>query len=703
MLDAEIVGRKPTKTVRERVAMFHVKSTAPLRAIQTLPGFLTRLRKRAAECGYHVELQDDRHPFPAPLLDRMHGFRGSQQRLTIQLLLSPIAGCLLAPTRFGKCFGPDTLVLTPTGPRKISCLKPGDLVTSADWDKGAVKVLAVTQGKEPLIRVTPLDRLGDTWLCTYDHPLMVIYRGERKTMAAGDVMRLMDTQSDFAREVRMQHAQKMGRLNLEVSDADIAEWNKFQALPLDIYQATGYSAMRIFERLSEMNGWAEFEDDAPYRSINGPVAWLRSLQGLIRQSGGRAAIINGELRWVFKKWWECGVPFTLDPAGSGAFVGPQLEGDDPTFLLADGTVVHNTTIIVNICRAFPGLPTVITLPGVDLVHQLAEDVKSQMPERQVSILATGSKSKYPSEDITVASIDSLHKCDPGVTRLLLVDEPHAAVTDPRINDIMKFEKARRYAIGATLGMRYDKRDPLVEGLFGPVHARITFQEAVAEKSICPIVAIVPIVRIPVNVNYRDRDRAYESLLFMNERIATAVRLIVQDTIPKDWQTLIFIKHEKQAEYFATFMPEDAPFIAMAKRMESKKERERIFEDMRSGKIKRCLSSSIYAQGVTFPDLRVVMNLAGGGPYQSAVQKPGRLAQNRPGKRCGVLIDFLFEPDTDNSPSGVDARDTFERKNEANCLCRDSQKRLEVYKGIGYDMNYVRTPSEFRAIFQAKCL
>jgi hypothetical protein len=125
--------------------------------------------------------------------------------------------------------------------------------------------------------------------------------------------------------------------------------------------------------------------------------------------------------------------------------------------------------------------------------------------------------------------------------------------------------------------------------------------------------------------------------------------------------------------------------------------------MRLANIKRCLASAIYAQGVTFPDLRVVVNMAGGGPYQSSVQKPGRLAQNRPGKRCGVLVDFLFEPEVSPGAEGVYQLEDFMRRNPASCLVRESQSRMALYQDTGYDVRVIETTGLFQETFKNLCL
>jgi superfamily II DNA or RNA helicase len=686
---------KGLEVIRETVEMFVVKNAVP-RVIQTHQGFLNRVTELCQKLGYSYSVHDDRMPFPRPDLTRMSGFRGSQGRLTTQLLCAPTSGCLRAPTRFGKCFGPDTLIRTEQGAVRARDIRVGDKLKTPSG--GFTTVVAVTTGRDVMLRVKPLDRPDQSWFCTSDHPLCLRYRNKDILMAAEEALRLLESSTDFRASAQMRSA---AFANTEATFSgpvreECDTWLDKREIP--IKRLVGLTAGEAAYRLQRLRACNEIRLKHIMRS---PV-FMQGVQELLWLCGDRSTTPEFYLHSGSYAASNINFVFDLDHAGMGEFVGWQVDSQEQEFLLADLTVVHNTTIITNICRAFPGLPTVITLPGRDLVTQLADDLRYGLPEREIKVISSASTKKVASSDITVCSVDSLHHCDEGETRLLIIDEPHAAVTDPRSESIMKFEKARRYAIGATLGMRFDKRDPLIEGLFGPVHASISFTEAVAEKSICQIEAIMLVVRMSNFPRYLVRNAAYDFFLFKSERMADIHAFINREVIPQDWQTLSFIKHEKQARLLQERLNDPNSIIAMAKLMPQKKVREAVFERLRTGEVKRCMCSSIYAQGVTFPDVRVVINMAGGGPYQSSVQKPGRLAQNRPGKRCGVLIDFLFVPDTADCMN-ADPTQYYGKMSANRCLSIDSQKRLQTYRDTGYSVNFVQTPAELKAVFQQKCL
>lgn len=383
--------------------------------------------------------------------------------------------------------------------------------------------------------------------------------------------------------------------------------------------------------------------------------------------------------------------FTVEYIGEGEYAGFELEGPDNLFLLWDHLVTHNTSLIINTLRAFPDLSIVVTAPGVDLVKQLYADLlgpRGLDPGREVKLICS-SKGKKPAGPggITVCSADSLNKIDPGTIDLVLADEPHALVTESRLRLIDAFPKARRIGFGATLKGRFDGRDQLIEGVFGHVLVERTYKEAVEEGAICPLHILF--LKVEVEPRYfRDRNSAYNSILFHNQSAADLANEICITVIPADFQTMIFVKDEKQAEQLQETMGRDTT-IAMAKRM-TNKEREECDRLMKENIIKRCLCTKIYVQGVTFSDVRVLVNLEGGGNNTSAIQKPGRLAEIRPNKKYGIVIDLLFVPPNDNWSDYYDE--------EWIALCRDSKARKTAYEEKGYEITVVDNVQQLKEKF-----
>ena len=331
-----------------------------------------------------------------------------------------------------------------------------------------------------------------------------------------------------------------------------------------------------------------------------------------------------------------------------------------------------SVIMTNIINAFPGVKTVLAAPGVDLLPQLIETIKKYCPGREVSGIFTGSKTQYMSDDITVCSLDSLSKLDKDSVKLLIIDEVHAAVSEARSHQLCQFHNARILGFSATTEGRYSGNDCFIEGIVGPILSKITFQEAVNLGALCPIE--VKVIKIPFTpMGYKNRNAAYKNYVFQNPKFHEVIANITNNIIPKDFQTLMFIDNENEAKSLQPKMNDSE--IAMDKLFANKSARADMFDRLKNNELKRCICSNIYSTGVTIPDIRCVVNCCGGGGSILSVQKPGRLAEIKPNKKAGYLIDYLLVP-TSNIGSSIDFM-----------IANDCKARIKVYEEKGYKIDY----------------
>lgn len=378
--------------------------------------------------------------------------------------------------------------------------------------------------------------------------------------------------------------------------------------------------------------------------------------------------------------------FKCENIGTGKYYGFELEEEDKKYLMGNFMVTHNSTILLNLLRAWPDVQTIVTLPGADLLRQCYDELQKALPDREIKMIGAGSKVKFQSEDVTVVSMDSLHKVDPGPVRLVIIDEPHAMAATSRIDFLPSFSYARKYGLGATLSGRFDGRDFLLEGLIGPILANRTYKEAVEEGAICPIKVMM--IRWPLPYLSGDRDAVYSAALYENELVGRCARYLSDVVIPKEWQMLYFIKTEAQADFLCDCIGRDVA-VAMAKKLTSK-ERAEMTDQIRKNRIKRVICSDIYVQGVTFHEVMVLVNCGGGGASTTTIQKPGRLAEIRPGKSGGLLIDFMFVPPRTGGPAAdTVGRDLPPGVSEGmGFMIRESMTRMQAYRDIGYDVHVV---------------
>jgi len=341
-----------------------------------------------------------------------------------------------------------------------------------------------------------------------------------------------------------------------------------------------------------------------------------------------------------------------------------------------------TAVAINILRAYPHVKSVFFAPGADLLRQLTDDLKRALePDGlEVKQVGGGSKVKYMSEDVTVCSIDSANKLDAESVRLVVADEIHAIASDSRKDILLDYPLARKFGMTASMSGRFDKRDYLLEGLFGPVWAQRTYVEAVQEKAVEQITAIM--VDWPVSspslaeARWMDRDEAMHAVFFAGDMIGRFSAWLANTVIPKNWQTLFFIKTEAQADHILRYIGAETA-VAMAKKL-SPKERAAMTERVRTNQINRVICSDIYVQGVTFHDVMCLVNLGGGGASTSTIQKPGRLAEIRPDKRGALMVDVFIRPGNTAAESSPGITQ----------LWRESIARKASYEATGYTTKVV---------------
>jgi len=765
--------------------------------------------EKCQELGWPVTIDDRRRPFPAPRLDLIGGLRFSQRALLTEALLQDKSGLIGAPTRYGKCFAPGTLIMMADGTtRLVEDIRNGDLIMG--HDSLPRLVVGCVAGQDVMYRIIP--KKGEPFTVTRDHPLVLrrTRSGRRLTprKTHGGLSRspnkdnkeILVTAEEFASSSKtFKHLHKLVKRpvdypakevpvdpccyglwlgdghkmepSLTTADAITARawlrearrlgmfWrvsrrpdNKSRTYHLTKRKASQRKGVALYDvsnvarhlmrnplgkrihtdylfnsrevRLGLLAGFIDSDgytnNKATFAVVGKSELLIKDLQVLARGLGFRATIIpklrsaraghsdtyyevhiSGALQDIPTKLHRKqirGLKHRVNPLvtglsveclGRGQFYGFEIDGPDKLFLLGDFTVTHNTPVLLNTCRAYPGLRTVITAPGRDLVRQLAADVKKWLPERRVKVLGGGSSTRYQGDDITVASMDSLHKCDHTGTDLLIADETHAIATDTRIPGINSFTRARRIGLGATLKGRFDQRDLIIQGLIGPVLAERTYREAVAEGAICPIVVVcIALTFDPFYSNWRNH--AMERVLWQNPRVAWITRLLCDELLPPDWQTLLFIKNQASAEYYHTALSNCRWPVAMAKLLTGG-QRKTLTQEIKDSVHQRVLCSDIYVQGMTFSDLRALINLGGGGPYTSVIQKPGRLAEIRPdlNKKFGLMIDFMPRV---SRTSKVPAQAWWGP-------IKDGENRLRVYHETGYDVRWVHTSNELKALMK----
>ena len=331
-------------------------------------------------------------------------------------------------------------------------------------------------------------------------------------------------------------------------------------------------------------------------------------------------------------------------------------------------------------RAYVGMPWAVIAPGKSLLKQTLRELREALPDREIKLIGAGSRVKYQSDDINLVSMDSAHKLDAAAIRGVIADETHALMSEGRSTVMLRFPLARKLAVGATLEGRYDGRDAMLEGLFGPMLAHISYKEAVRIGAVCQL--LVMMVRIPLPLVKGDRDRIYRDYILRNDKLHHLIGRISREFIPQEDQTLIFIKQVDQAERIQRHTGTHVPLVI--DKLLTDKERDELTRQTAENEIQRVICSDIFVQGVTFHDIRYLINCNGGGPSTGCLQRPGRLAEIRPDKRFGVMIDMKYEL----PKKGMGESRDMKLYRGVAALQRESNQRLQVYQDTGYLVDVV---------------
>ena len=254
--------------------------------------------------------------------------------------------------------------------------------------------------------------------------------------------------------------------------------------------------------------------------------------------------------------------------------------------------------------------------------------------------------------------------------------------------IMRARKALRYGLSATPFGRFDGADKVITGLFGPIVYQRTYAEAITDGAVVPLkVCWLECPEPDGWRHYNTHDANYRHGIWRNERMHELVGRLWA-AIPPDLQALAIVDKLEQMNGLVPLMSgvtyvhaqNNAKYfngnnLACNLQPVKDKQRDKIYEQMASGEVKRVISTGIYRQGVNFPQLAVLVNLAGMKSDIIAGQLPGRTSRRIDGgKEYGVIVDFWHRWDKWEKRAREVAGD----------LLRDDMNREKVYRQLGFE-------------------
>jgi superfamily II DNA or RNA helicase len=248
--------------------------------------------------------------------------------------------------------------------------------------------------------------------------------------------------------------------------------------------------------------------------------------------------------------------------------------------------------------------------------------------------------------------------------LVIADEVHRAAADTYYEAIQGATNAwYRLGLTGTPKGRSDGKEIFIEGGIGPVCYTVT-RQLLIERGLCSsgvtrrVILDEPMLIEGGHGNWAQIERMG---IVENEQRDTRLLLAAKDVREGDDQILILCRRQAHAEDLADNAT--ATFGCPVKAMHSgrsKKQRQDTYKAFASGKIRIIVATGIYDDSMTFPDLKILVNAAGG---KSTILTGQRLGRVLAGDKKVTIIDCSDE--------------------HYETLRGHAKKRMRVYEKEGY--------------------
>lgn len=225
--------------------------------------------------------------------------------------------------------------------------------------------------------------------------------------------------------------------------------------------------------------------------------------------------------------------------------------------------------------------------------------------------------------------------------VMIVDEAHHSKSDTWYNNLMTCENAL-YRIALTGSI--DKKDELLwmrmQGLFGDVISRVTNKQLIEEgHSAKPTINIIPIAN-PNDIDNIDEYRvAYEKGIINNNFRNKLIAKLTEKWYNDDKVILIivnFIDHGNNISELLDGLNVEHYFLHGEVDSEIRKQK---LNDMRSGKLKVMIATSLIDEGVDISGINSLILGAGGKSLRQVLQRVGRALRKKKDDNTTQIYDF----------------------------------------------------------------
>lgn len=316
-------------------------------------------------------------------------------------------------------------------------------------------------------------------------------------------------------------------------------------------------------------------------------------------------------------------------------------------------------LMVPLCLVLPKARIVICTKHLSVLNEHYTRLSKTLPSVG---LITGS-SKQKGCRVTCVSSGSLQHIDPTEVDIFLADEHHELATDVMFEKFARFEYSRMFGLSANFNDRFDGADFELEGIFGPLITKLTYEEGVENDMIVPIRVLWRTV-VMQNNPAAGFEGVFRKKFGIWRNSARNAQIAKDARKYPDAQILITVETLEHACYLKKHLPEFtlcyAPSDAYKESLDDYKSKglipedeelmtaQRLFDikrDFESGKLRKAIATTVWNRGVNFHELQVLIRADASSSAIADTQIPGRLSRLSEGKEAGILIDYFddFDP------------------------------------------------------------
>lgn len=307
-----------------------------------------------------------------------------------------------------------------------------------------------------------------------------------------------------------------------------------------------------------------------------------------------------------------------------------------------------------------GLKTLLITNDSDWLNQAREEFKEYLPGEDITFIQ--GRSKKPWTQFNIGMVQSLsrnmkfYQNEMAKVDMVFVDEADQAGSKQYQNVLTHLFNTRvRIGLSGTIYMSKLAKDRVknmnLRSFFGDVIGRFTLKESIKRGySTNVVVKMIEIgkwlkvhdAECTLGNTYRD---IYDRCILDNPWASIAILKRVYFNANRGrLPMLIVCKFVKHAELLRDIIKEalgDTYNIACVHVKTPDKERKRIMQDFRSGKIQILVSTTIIARGKNFPLLRAMINAGSMKAQEKSIQFLGRLVRTHSSKSKAYLDDIHY--------------------------------------------------------------